>query len=108
MHSQNTPTIGLIELPSLGLFNVKGKNTLSDEMKGLTLVSKQILLSNLQAAGFNAQLVDLRQGNCQEEYGKTIWRNTEYSKVYFGSKIQEVDPLAYQALGGDKQFFSMP
>jgi hypothetical protein len=49
MISQNPPTIGLIELPSLGLFNVKGKNTLSDETKGLTLVSKQILLSNLQA-----------------------------------------------------------
>jgi hypothetical protein len=104
MMSQNTPTIGLIELPSLGLFNVKGKNTLSAETKGLSLVSKQILLSNLQAAGFDAQLVDLRQGNYQEEYGRTIWRNTEYRKVYFGSKIQEVDPLAYQAWGVTNNF----
>ena len=104
MPSQNTPTIGLVELPSLGLFNVKGKNTLSAETKGLSLVSKQILLSNLQAAGFDAQLVDLRQGNYQEEYGRTIWRNTEYRKVYFGSKIQEVDPLAYQAWGVTNNF----
>jgi hypothetical protein len=104
MQSQNTPTIGLVELPSLGLFNVKGKNTLSDEIKGLTLVSKQILLSNLQAAGFDAQLVDLRQGNCQEEYGRIIWRNTEYSKVYFGSKIQEIEPLVYDAWGVTNNF----
>ncbi|KHD07479.1 radical SAM protein [Candidatus Thiomargarita nelsonii] len=101
---QQKSTIGLVELPSLGLFNVKGKNMLSNETKNNALVSKQILLSNLQAAGFDAQLIDLRQGNHQEEYGKSIWRNTEYSKVYFGSKIQEIDPLAYDAWGVTNNF----
>lgn len=104
MIQQKTSTIGLVELPTLGLFNVKGKNMLFAETKGLPLVSKQILLSNLQAAGFDAQLVNLRQGDYQEEYGKIIWRNTEYSKVYFGSKIQEVDPLAYEAWGVTNNF----
>jgi len=103
MHSQNTSTIGLVELPSLGLFQVE-KNLLSDETKDETLISKQILLSNLQAAGFDAQLINLRQGDYQEEYGKITWRNTEYSKVYFGSKIQEVDPLAYEAWGVTNNF----
>jgi len=83
MNPQKISTIGLVELPSLGLFNIKGKNMLSAETKGLSLVSKQILLSNLQAAGFDAQLIDLRQGTYQEEYGKSIWQNTEYSKVYY-------------------------
>ena len=104
MNPQKTSTIGLVELPSLGLFNIKGKNMLSNETKNNALVSKQILLSNLQAAGFDAQLIDLRQGNHQVEYGKSTWGNTEYSKVYFGCKIQEVDPLAYEAWGVTNNF----
>ncbi|RKZ82790.1 MAG: radical SAM protein [Candidatus Parabeggiatoa sp. nov. 1] len=104
MLSQNTSTIGLVELPSLGLFDIEGKNRLSNETKNNPLVSKQILLSNLQYAGFDARLIDLRQGTYQEEYGKSIWQNTEYSKVYFGSKIQEVEPLAYDAWGVTNNF----
>ena len=49
-------------------------------------------------------MVDLRQGTYQEEYGKTIWHNTEYSKVYFGSKIQAVEPLTYDAWGVTNNF----
>nr|VFK35327.1 MAG: hypothetical protein BECKMB1821I_GA0114274_11119 [Candidatus Kentron sp. MB]VFK77137.1 MAG: hypothetical protein BECKMB1821H_GA0114242_110211 [Candidatus Kentron sp. MB] len=97
-------TIGLVELPSLGLFDIEGKNTLSDGTRGTALVSKQILLSNLRAAGFDARLINLREGDYQEEYGRAIWRNTKYSKVYFGGRIRDVDPLAYDAWGVTNNF----
>ncbi len=97
-------TIGLVELPSLGLINAKGQNSISNETKNNALVSKQILLSNLQAAGFDAQLIDLRQGNNQVEYGKTVWRKIEYTKVYMGNNIQEVDPLDCEAWGVTNNF----
>jgi hypothetical protein len=44
-------------------------------------VSKQILLSNLQAGGFDAQLVNLRIGQEEEEYGSISWKNRPLSKV---------------------------
>jgi len=104
MISQKTSTIGLVELPSLGLFDVEGKNLLSYALKNPPLISKQILLSNLQAAGFDAKLINLKPGDYEEEFGKITWRSTEYSKVYYGSKIKDIDPLAYDAWGVTNNF----
>jgi len=104
MLSIKMPTIGLVELPSVGFINNDGNNMISDETKGLPLVSKQILMSNLRASGFDVHLIDLRQGTYQEEYGKFLWRNTEQTKVYYGRKIQEIDPLAFEVWGVTNNF----
>jgi len=104
MISQKTSTIGVVELPSLGLFDAEGKNYFSYVNKTLPLVSMQILLPNLQAAGFDAKLINLKPGYYEEEFGKITWRGTEYSKVYYGSKIKDIDPLAYDAWGVTSNF----
>lgn len=53
MTTQRTATIGLVELPELGLFDVRGHNW-AQAKASLPLVSKQILLSNLQGYGYDA------------------------------------------------------
>ena len=60
-------TIGLVELPQLGLFDPEGWNLLAEDTRGDVLISKQVLLASLQTAGFDAQLVDLKNGDYQEE-----------------------------------------
>jgi radical SAM superfamily enzyme YgiQ (UPF0313 family) len=107
MTLKNTPSIGLVELPSFGLFTAQTQQSplfSNIANKGYPLVSKQILLSNLRASGFNAELINLKQGNYQEEFGKVTWRDTEYSKVYLGGKIQDIDPSAYDVWGVTNNF----
>ncbi|RKZ42506.1 MAG: radical SAM protein, partial [Candidatus Parabeggiatoa sp. nov. 3] len=105
---QKTPTIGVVELPDFGLIDPKGENLLSGirnkDRKGTALISKQVLLSNLQAGGFDAQLINLRDGDYQGEFGKVIWKGTELTKVYLGQKINALDPLAYDAWGVTNNF----
>ncbi len=103
--SQKTPTIGVVELPSLGLFDADKKNFFSYVNKTLPLVGKQILIPNLQAAGFDAKLINLKPGDYEEEFGKVTWRGTEYTKVYHGGRIKDIDPLAYDAWGVSGNFF---
>ena len=103
MSQSNTSTIGLVELPQLGLVDSTGKNWLVEDRHG-ALISKQILLSNLQGFGFKTQLINLRKGHYQEEYGKVSWRNTELSKIFIGGKIADIDPLACDAWGITNNF----
>jgi len=51
------------------------------------LISKQVLLSSLQAEGFDAQLVNLTKGDDAVEYGKLSWGDSEFTKVYLGKKL---------------------
>jgi len=74
-------TIGMVELPQLGLFDPEGKNLLSEDTRGDVLISKH-----------------------QEEYGKATWRETELSKVYYGRKIDDLDPLDYDVWGITNNF----
>jgi|GEM_PF-6851165 len=48
------PTIGIIEIPDLGLIDSSGKDWLTHNSKGSILISKQILFSNLCSSEFNA------------------------------------------------------
>jgi hypothetical protein len=98
LKSDKAFSIGLVETPALRLIDPDGKNW-TGEIQGTALVSKQILLSNLQAGGFDAQLVNLRIGQEEEEYGSISWKNRPLSKVLRGTKISEVDPQAYDAWG---------
>jgi hypothetical protein len=81
MPSPNTQTIGIVELPELGLFDPNGKNLLADR-RGTALISKQILLSSLQDAGFDVHLINLRKGEQQQAFGKILtWNDTELTKT---------------------------
>lgn len=104
MNPSKTATIGVVEIPDLGLIDSEGKDWLTHNSQGAILVSKQVLLSSLQAAGFDTQLHDLGNGDYQEEYGKVIWGDTEFTKVYIGGKINDLDPLAYDAWGVTNNF----
>nr|VFK69321.1 MAG: hypothetical protein BECKUNK1418G_GA0071005_13601 [Candidatus Kentron sp. UNK]VFK73883.1 MAG: hypothetical protein BECKUNK1418H_GA0071006_13421 [Candidatus Kentron sp. UNK] len=68
------------------------------------MISKQVLLSSLQADGFDAHLIDLINGDYQEEYGKVIYKDTEFTKVYFGRKIDDIEPSAYDVWGVTNNF----
>jgi hypothetical protein len=101
--SEKAPSIGLVELPGLKLLDPEGTNW-TEFYKNTVLPSKQILLSNLQAGGFDAQLVDLRAGDYQEEYGEVNWKGMTLSKRYEGVRISSVDPQAYDAWGVTNNF----
>jgi hypothetical protein len=68
------------------------------------LSSKLILVSNLQQGGFDAQLVNLRDGTYEEEYGTVTWGGINLTKSYVGQRIWEVDPQAYDAWGVTNNF----
>lgn len=65
LKSDKAPSIGLVETPALKLTDPDGKNW-TGEIQGTALVSKQILLSNLQAGEFDAKWII----NCF-----TVWRS---------------------------------
>ena len=54
-NTSNDSTIGLVELPQLKLSDVEGKDYYSLR-KREPIISKQVLLSNLQAGGFQTKL----------------------------------------------------
>jgi len=104
MNTSKTSTIGLIELPEFGLLDSEGKNWLGHKYNESVLISKQVLLSSLQAEGFDAQLVNLTKGDDAVEYGKLSWGDSEFTKVYLGKKIDDVNPSAYNAWGVTNNF----
>ncbi len=104
MNLQKRSTIGLIELPVPGLIDPAGKNWLSRICTVGALVSKQVLMSNLREQGFDVQLINLKEGDYVGTYGKTEWRDVEFTKAYHGSKIEGLDPSAYDAWGVTNNF----
>nr|VFK61392.1 MAG: Radical SAM superfamily enzyme YgiQ, UPF0313 family [Candidatus Kentron sp. UNK]VFK69132.1 MAG: Radical SAM superfamily enzyme YgiQ, UPF0313 family [Candidatus Kentron sp. UNK] len=96
-------TIGLVELPQLGLIDKTGKNWLI-EYSHTPLMSKQILLSNLQGLGFETKLINLREGDYREGYGQVTWHDIELTKTYIGGKITAIDPSVCDAWGITNNF----
>jgi hypothetical protein len=96
--SQKRPTIGLIEVPATGLYDAEGKNWTS-LYRHRSLISKQVLIPDLQAGGFDAQLVNLRDDNYSEEFGEVFWKGMILRKTYVGGKISALDPEAFDAWG---------
>lgn len=97
--NETSPSIGLIELPWLKMIDPDGKNW-AVEQRGLTLVSKQILLADLRSRGFDAQLVNLRDGADDEEvYGYVDWKGMRLTKTLVGTRIATVDPQAFDVWG---------
>ena len=95
---QRATSIGLVELPELGLFDAYGRNRASVR-RGSALISKQVLLASLQGYGYDAQLVNLKQGEYEGEYGKVIWGGQELTKVYIGREIESLKPEQYDVWG---------
>ncbi len=65
MVSKTPPTLGMIEAPATGLYDTEGKNWTS-LYRNRSLISKQVLIPDLQAGGFDAHLVNLRDENYSE------------------------------------------
>ena len=87
--------IGLVELPKLQLLDPNGTNW--TEVVGLPLISKQILMANLEAGGFEVELFNLHNGNYEQELGQVIWRGMPIRKVLVGGQISALDPGACDA-----------
>ncbi|SJM96081.1 radical SAM protein [Crenothrix polyspora] len=100
---RRTATIGLIELPELGLFDSYGRNRASVR-RGSTLISKQVLLANLQNYGYDAQLVNLKDGDYEGAYGEVTWGGTKLTKVYVGRNIFELKADEYDIWGVTNNF----
>lgn len=103
MSMLNTSSVGLVELPELGVFDADGTNRASVR-KGSALISKQVLLSDLQSKGFDASLINLKQGDEEVEFGRVAWGDTELTKKYLGKSITSVDPTSRDAWGITNNF----
>lgn len=91
-------SVGLVELPELGLFDQEGRNRASVR-RGSTLISKQVLLANLQGHGYDAQLVNLKDGDYEGEYGEVTWGGSKLTKAYVGRDISALDAADYDVWG---------
>lgn len=100
---QHIPTIGLVELPEMGLFDTQGRNRTSAR-RGTALISKQVLLASLQGEGYDARLVNMKKGDYEGEYGEALWGKTKLTKVYVGQKIESLDPKEYDIWGITNNF----
>ncbi len=96
--AKKVSTIGLVEVPALGLYDPDGNNWTALYRRN-TLLSKQVLMSDLQAGGFDAQLVNLKAGDCREPFGEITWKGMNLTKAYVGQRISDIDPEAYDAWG---------
>jgi hypothetical protein len=94
----SAPRIGLLELPGVGLVDQNGQNW-NLFYNGRTLVSKYFLIPQLQAGGFDTELVNLKAGTHEEPYGEVEWNNGTLTKVLRGTKITDIDPDAYDVWG---------
>ncbi|MGB7059176.1 MAG: radical SAM protein [Geitlerinemataceae cyanobacterium] len=92
------PSIGLVEVPEVDLRASNGVNW-HNLSQGIPMISKQILISQLQSGGFDAQLVNLRDGDEEEEYDQVEWGGQTLKKILVGEKISSVDPDGYDSWG---------
>ncbi|MEZ4734815.1 MAG: hypothetical protein R3E79_47590 [Caldilineaceae bacterium] len=100
---QPSPTVGLVELPELGLFDSNGRNRASGR-RGSALISKQILMSSLQGYGYETHLVNMKDGDYEGEYGEVTWGGTKLTKVYIGRQIEALDRNEYDVWGLTNNF----
>jgi len=104
MLSVENVSIGLVELPEFGLLTSEGNDWLIHKYKESVLISKQILLANLQGAGFKVELINLNNGNYQEDYGKFEWGGIAFTKVYTGQSLASINPSKHDVWGITNNF----
>lgn len=84
-------TVGLVELPEIALYDPFGSNR-STVRKGSALISKQVLMSSLEAGGFDVRLYNLKQGDDADEYGEVLWKGVKLTKVMVGRSYRSISP----------------
>lgn len=94
--------IGLVELPYLYLVDPYGDNRV--ELNDSPLISKQILLANWLAGGFDAERVNLKEDSKEEELGSVQWKGMILRKVIKNRPISSLDPHACDAWGATNNF----
>lgn len=94
--------IGLVELPYLYLLDPNGNNWV--ELNDSPLISKQILMANLLAGGFEVELFNLKEGEETEDLGTVKWKGMTLRKVIRGRRISDIDPRACDAWGVTNNF----
>lgn len=84
-------SVGVIELPEIALYDPFGSNR-ATVRKGSALISKQVLMANLEAGGYDVHLYNLKQGSDEVDYGEVLWKNVRLTKMYLGQRIQNIAP----------------
>lgn len=93
-----TANIGLVELPAIKLYDESGRNWTALR-KNEPLVSKQVLLAGLQAAGFRSTLVNMKHGEAEHEFGEVRWGGHTLTKVAVGRSIDDFAVDAFDVWG---------
>jgi len=94
--------IGLVELPQLKLLDPDNNDW--TEQNQHPLISKQILMSNLEAGGFDVQLINLKNGTHEEVFGETHWKGMKLQKIAYGQSVLSIDPRSCDAWGVTNNF----
>ncbi|MCP4346406.1 MAG: radical SAM protein [Desulfobacterales bacterium] len=91
--------IGLIELPSINLYDSDGNDWTTFRNDYWPMCSKQVLISNLRDGGFDVELVNLKKGDETVEFGSVRWKGTDITKTYYGRKIEDLNHGEYDCWG---------
>lgn len=92
------PSLGLIELPAFKLIDQDGFNWTALR-SGDPLGGKQIVLGQLEAAGCELELINLKKGTDEFTYGSVQWRDRQLSKVAVGTNWDSLDPKRHEFWG---------
>lgn len=89
MRAMGTPraSVGAIELPAIKLVDQDGKNWAALRRRE-PLVSKQILMPQLEAGGFEVELVNLKDGDVEVHTGEIQWRDRVLQKTLVGRELE--------------------
>jgi hypothetical protein len=91
-------SVGLIELPAFKLLDEAGLNWTALRQRE-PLGSKQILTAQLMAAGFDAQLVNLKAADAETELGTVDWSGRRLRKIAVGMPWQALRPRDFDIWG---------
>jgi hypothetical protein len=80
--------VALVELPAIKLCDDTGRNWTALR-RTEPLVSKQILLAQLLASGYEASLVNLKDSEREHVYGTVEWRGQTLRKITVGRQVEE-------------------
>jgi hypothetical protein len=94
--------IGLVELPQLKLLDPQGIDW--TEQNEHPLISKQILISNLESGGFEVELFNLKNGTDEQVFGEAHWKGMLLRKIAYGQLVESIDPRCCDAWGVTNNF----
>jgi hypothetical protein len=90
--------IGLVELPAIKLCDQHGRNWTAFRHHE-PLVSKQILVAQLCALGFDVALVNLKSSSDEHTFGEVSWRDLSLRKIFVGNSIEDYPADAFDLWG---------